>query len=71
MSGGAWSPDQYEQFKDERSRPFFDLLALVKRRDAMRLLDGSRNQLFFLIPPQCVHWLPDRLCESNMAPNST
>jgi trans-aconitate 2-methyltransferase len=39
MSGGAWSPDQYEQFKDERSRPFFDLLALVKRREGMRVAD--------------------------------
>ena len=24
-----WNPAQYERFKDERSRPFFDLLALV------------------------------------------
>ncbi len=39
MSGGAWSPDQYERFKDERSRPFFDLLAMVKRRDGMRVVD--------------------------------
>ena len=27
----AWQPDQYHQFRDERSRPFFDLLALVER----------------------------------------
>jgi trans-aconitate 2-methyltransferase len=26
---GAWDPAQYERFKDERSRPFFDLLSLV------------------------------------------
>jgi trans-aconitate 2-methyltransferase len=42
MSGGAWSPDQYERFKDERSRPFFDLLALVKRKprdQGMRVVD--------------------------------
>jgi trans-aconitate 2-methyltransferase len=25
----AWNPAQYERFRDERSRPFFDLLALV------------------------------------------
>lgn len=25
-----WNPAQYERFKDERSRPFFDLLALVQ-----------------------------------------
>jgi trans-aconitate 2-methyltransferase len=26
---GGWDPAQYERFKDERSRPFFDLLGLV------------------------------------------
>jgi trans-aconitate 2-methyltransferase len=36
---GEWSPSQYERFKDERSKPFFDLLAMVKRRDAMRVVD--------------------------------
>jgi trans-aconitate 2-methyltransferase len=25
-----WSPDQYARFRDERSRPFFDLLSLVR-----------------------------------------
>lgn len=34
-----WSPAQYERFKDERSRPFFDLLALVEPRTAMRVVD--------------------------------
>jgi len=34
-----WSPSQYEKFKDERSRPFFDLLALVETRPAMRVVD--------------------------------
>jgi trans-aconitate 2-methyltransferase len=29
LVGGAWDPAQYERFKDERSRPFFDLLGLV------------------------------------------
>jgi trans-aconitate 2-methyltransferase len=36
---GAWSPEQYERFKDERSRPFFDLLSLVHARPGMRVVD--------------------------------
>lgn len=35
----TWSPDQYERFKNERSRPFFDLLALVRPEPGMRVLD--------------------------------
>jgi trans-aconitate 2-methyltransferase len=27
----AWSPEQYHRFRNERSQPFFDLLALVER----------------------------------------
>src|SRR5690242_11102314 len=34
-----WNPAQYERFKEERSRPFFDLLALVRPRDGMRVVD--------------------------------
>lgn len=34
-----WSPTQYERFRDERSRPFFDLLALVEPAPGMRALD--------------------------------
>ena len=34
-----WDPAQYERFKAERSRPFFDLLALVRPRPAMRVVD--------------------------------
>jgi trans-aconitate 2-methyltransferase len=34
-----WNPAQYERFKDERSRPFFDLLALVRPSPSMRVLD--------------------------------
>jgi trans-aconitate 2-methyltransferase len=34
-----WSPAQYERFKSERSKPFFDLLALVKPREGMRVVD--------------------------------
>jgi trans-aconitate 2-methyltransferase len=32
----AWQPDQYHRFRDERSRPFFDLLALVEREGIVR-----------------------------------
>ena len=34
-----WNPTQYERFKDERSRPFFDLLALVETTSAPRVVD--------------------------------
>ncbi len=30
QSGGSWNPVQYERFKEQRSQPFFDLLALVR-----------------------------------------
>jgi len=36
---GEWDPSRYERFKDERSRPFFDLLALVAPRPGMRVVD--------------------------------
>jgi trans-aconitate 2-methyltransferase len=36
---GHWSPSQYEKFKDERSKPFFDLLALVRPKPGMRAVD--------------------------------
>ncbi|HXY94798.1 MAG TPA: methyltransferase domain-containing protein [Acidimicrobiia bacterium] len=29
--GDSWSPEQYHRFRDERSQPYFDLLALVER----------------------------------------
>jgi trans-aconitate 2-methyltransferase len=38
----TWNPDQYDRFKEERSRPFYDLLALVeppKERRTMRAVD--------------------------------
>jgi trans-aconitate 2-methyltransferase len=35
----AWDPAQYERFRDERSRPFFDLLAMVRQRPGMRIAD--------------------------------
>ncbi|HJQ27259.1 MAG TPA: methyltransferase domain-containing protein [Blastocatellia bacterium] len=34
-----WNPLQYERFRDERSQPFFDLLALVEARPEMRVVD--------------------------------
>jgi trans-aconitate 2-methyltransferase len=35
----VWNPEQYEKFKDERKRPFFDLMALVKGQPDMRVAD--------------------------------
>jgi len=35
----TWDPDQYARFRDERSQPFLDLLALVRPRPGMRVLD--------------------------------
>jgi trans-aconitate 2-methyltransferase len=34
-----WNPEQYERFRDERSRPFFDMLDLVEPRPDMRVVD--------------------------------
>ena len=34
-----WNPDQYEKFKSERARPFWDLLALIRPRPHMRVVD--------------------------------
>src|SRR5438046_9757798 len=35
----AWDPAQYERFRDERARPFLDLLSLVRPRAGMRVVD--------------------------------
>jgi trans-aconitate 2-methyltransferase len=35
----VWDPAQYERFRDERSQPFFDLVALVQPRPGMRVVD--------------------------------
>ncbi len=35
----TWNPSQYERFHDERSQPFFDLLALVRPKPSMNLVD--------------------------------
>src|SRR6202162_363092 len=34
-----WDPERYEQFKNERSAPFDDLLRLVRVRDGLRAVD--------------------------------
>jgi trans-aconitate 2-methyltransferase len=34
-----WNPDQYHQFKQERSAPFDDLLQLVNCRDGLEVVD--------------------------------
>ena len=39
MHSDRWNPEQYERFRDERSQPFFDLMALVAARPAMRVVD--------------------------------
>ena len=39
MTRDAWDPAQYGRFRDERARPFLDLLALVRPRPGMRVVD--------------------------------
>jgi len=39
MPESQWNPTQYDRFRDERSQPFFDLLALVQPRPAMHVVD--------------------------------
>ena len=39
MTADTWNPEQYDHFRDERSRPFFDLADLVQRQPEMRVLD--------------------------------
>jgi trans-aconitate 2-methyltransferase len=34
-----WNPEQYARFRNERAQPFFDLLALVRPRPDMRVVD--------------------------------
>lgn len=34
-----WSPEQYERFKQQRSQPFYDLLALVERGSVATVVD--------------------------------
>ncbi len=35
----TWNPDQYEKFRNERAQPFWDLVALVRPREGMRVID--------------------------------
>jgi trans-aconitate 2-methyltransferase len=35
----TWNPAQYERFRDQRTQPFHDLLALVRRAPRMRVVD--------------------------------
>jgi trans-aconitate 2-methyltransferase len=35
----TWNPDQYDRFRAERQQPFFDLLALVRPRPGLRIVD--------------------------------
>ncbi len=35
----AWDPNQYQKFKEERSAPFVDLLALIEMRPGMAVVD--------------------------------
>jgi trans-aconitate 2-methyltransferase len=35
----TWNPTQYNRFQREREQPFFDLLALVRPRPGMRIVD--------------------------------
>lgn len=35
----SWDPEQYARFRDERAQPFYDLLALVRPRPEMRVVD--------------------------------
>lgn len=35
----AWNPEVYNQFKNERSQPFYDLLSLVKIKEGLFVID--------------------------------
>jgi trans-aconitate 2-methyltransferase len=39
MSKDVWNPAQYERFRNERSQPFFDLMAMVEPAPLMRAVD--------------------------------
>ncbi len=39
MSKDVWKPELYARFRAERSRPFYDLLAMVRDRPGMRVVD--------------------------------
>ncbi len=37
--GGGWDPEQYARFREERTRPFHDLAALVQPQPGLRVID--------------------------------
>lgn len=39
MKSDAWNPNQYDKFKDERSRPFFDLMFLIQEIKNPKVID--------------------------------
>jgi trans-aconitate 2-methyltransferase len=39
VADDCWDPEQYERFRAERTAPFVDLLALVRPRPGMRIVD--------------------------------
>lgn len=39
MTQDSWNPEQYERYRAERSQPFYDLMALVRPRPGMRVVD--------------------------------
>jgi trans-aconitate 2-methyltransferase len=39
MKRDPWEPEQYRRFRAERRQPFFDLLALVRPKSQMRVVD--------------------------------
>ncbi len=39
MPNDTWNPQQYDRFKAERQRPFFDLLAMIQPRSGMHIVD--------------------------------
>lgn len=39
MSKDAWNPQQYDRFKNERSQPFFDLMALLQPTEQPQIVD--------------------------------
>lgn len=39
MTSDAWNPQQYDEFKAARARPYHDLLALVQPRRGLRTID--------------------------------
>lgn len=39
MTGSVWNPGQYERFRDERSKPFFDLMSMVRPQPGASVID--------------------------------